>query len=93
MSFAGEILVRFYEELRLSPEERIILEYLRDRPSSSSDQGFCDLLGVSRTHVLERMKPFLDQENVRAVLGRQTKVTYEVTPVTLALLTLPIHKE
>lgn len=93
MSFAEEVLVRFYEELRLSPEERIILEYLRDRPSSSSDQDFCDLLEVSRTHVPERMKPFLDQEKVRAVLGRQTKITYETTPVTLALLTLPIPKE
>ena len=93
MSFAGEILVRFFEELRLSPEERTILEYLRDRPSSSSDQDFCDLIGVTRTHVPEKMKPFLDQERVRAVLGRQTKITYETTPVTVSLLTLPIPKE
>jgi len=91
MSFAGEVLVRFYEELRLSPEERIILEYLRDRPSSSSDQDFCDLLGVSRTQVLEKMKPLVDQERVSAVEGKQTKITYEVTPSTLALLKLPVH--
>jgi len=90
-SFAGEILVRFFEELRLSPEERIILEYLRDRPSSSSDKGFRDLLGVSRTQVLEKMKPLVDQERVSAVEGKQTKITYEVTPSTLALLKLPVH--
>ncbi|MGB9587543.1 MAG: AAA family ATPase [Armatimonadota bacterium] len=93
MDYAGEVLVRFYEELRLSPEERIILEFLRDRPSSSSDKEFCDLLGVGRTQVLEKMKPLVDQERVSAVEGKQTKITYKVTPSTLALLKLPVHDE
>jgi len=93
VNLAGETLVRYFEMLRLSPDERRILEYLRDRPSSSSDQGFCNVLGVSHTHISEKMKPFVDQGKANAVEGRQTKITYEATPFALALLSLLLYRE
>jgi hypothetical protein len=84
--YAISTVLNYHKELNLSSFEYLVLKYLKDAPSSSSDKGIQEVLGLKETQARDRLKALEGKKLVFALEEKYGKLLYKPTEKSLLLM-------